>query len=54
MVGAETGTFVEPGVEGGLQLEQGRNLFLYSPGNLIWSYSSILSFEGTVFSGALF
>lgn len=54
------GTFVKPGgqvkprVEGGVGLEQGRDWFLHRPGTLIWSHSSILSFEGTLFSGALF
>lgn len=45
---------VKPRVEGGLGSEWGRDLFLQSPANLIWSHSSILSFEGTLFSGALF
>lgn len=38
---------VKPRVEGGLGSERGRDLFLQSPANLIWSHSSILSFEGT-------
>lgn len=59
-VAAETGIFVKPGgqvkpgVAGGLRSVQGSSLFLRSPGNLVWSHSSILSWEGTLFSGALF
>lgn len=61
MVGRrQGGTFVKPEgqvkprVEGGVGSEQGRDWFLHRPGTLIWSHSSILSFEGTLFSGALF